>query len=162
MPLGSRTSSASRVTDCRWCQNSSVPLKLQSSFIFNPKTIWNGDMFRLSLLHLIFQSTMKYTTDWILYWCLYHHWDYYIYSCLRSSLLAEPSDNESETNGHLTRMWPRLIMNICPIFYGPVFSQCKLANSESWLHSHTCTQLSYLLWNQFLPDLPWKRIPGNK
>ena len=59
------------------------------------------------------------------------------------SPLAEPADNESETDGHLTRVGPRLIMNICLIFPGPVFSQCKVANSELLLHNHTCAQLSY-------------------
>ena len=59
------------------------------------------------------------------------------------SPIAEPADNESETDGHLTRMGPRLMMNICLIFPGPVFSQCKVANSELLLHNHTCAQLSY-------------------
>ena len=40
-------------------------------------------------------------------------------------------------------MGPRLIMNICLIFPGPVFSQCKVANSELLLHNHLCAQLSY-------------------
>ena len=72
-----------------------------------------------------------------------------IHNCLNPvfmsllSPLAEPADNESETDGHLTRMGPRLIMNICLIFPGPVFSQCKVANSELLLHNHTCAQLSY-------------------
>ena len=47
------------------------------------------------------------------------------------------------TDGHLTRMGPRLIMNICLIFPDPVFSHCKVANSELLLHNHTCAQLSY-------------------
>ena len=62
------------------------------------------------------------------------------------SPLTKPADNEndeSETDGHLTRMGPRLIMNVCLIFPGPLFSQCKVANSELLLHSHTCAQLSY-------------------
>ena len=36
-----------------------------------------------------------------------------------------------------------VIMTICLSFPGPVFSQCKVANSELLLHSHTCEQLSY-------------------
>ena len=89
-----------------------------------------------------------------------HDWLNHVFVSLLS-LLTEPAD-ESETDGHLTGMGPRLIMNICPIFYGPAFLLCQLAYSESWFHSHTCTWLSYLFWNQFSPDLPWRRIPGNK
>ena len=71
-----------------------------------------------------------------------HNWLNRVFMSLLSPL-AEPADNESETDGHLTRMGPRLIMNICLIFPGPVFSQCKVANSELLLHNHTCAQLSY-------------------
>ena len=71
-----------------------------------------------------------------------HNWLNRVFMSLLSPL-AEPADNESETDGHLTRMGPRLIMNICLIFPGPVFSQCKVANSELLLHIHTCAQLSY-------------------
>ena len=70
------------------------------------------------------------------------NWLNHVFMSLLSPLV-EPADNESETDGHLTRMGPRLIMNSCPICHGPVFSECKLANSESWLHSHKCTQLDY-------------------
>ena len=55
-----------------------------------------------------------------------YNWLNHVFMSLLSPL-AEPPDNESETDGHLTRMGPRLIMNICPIFYGPAFSQCQLA-----------------------------------
>ena len=71
-----------------------------------------------------------------------HNWLNRVFMSLWSPL-AEPADNESETDGHLTRMGPRLIMNSCLIFPGPVFSQCKVANSELSLHNHTCAQLSY-------------------
>ena len=66
-----------------------------------------------------------------------HNWLNHVFISLLSPL-AEPADNESETDGHLTRMGPRLIMTIRLIFPGPVFSQCKVANSESLLHCHTC------------------------
>ena len=71
-----------------------------------------------------------------------HNWLNHVFMSLFPPF-AEPADNELETDGHLTRMGPRLIMNICQIFPGPVFSQYKVANSELWLHSHTCAQLSY-------------------
>ena len=71
-----------------------------------------------------------------------HNWLNRVFMSLLSPL-AEPADNESETDGHLTRMGPRLIMNICLIFPGPVFSQWKVANSELLLHNHTCAQISY-------------------
>ena len=71
-----------------------------------------------------------------------HNWLNRVFMSLWSPL-AEPADNESETDGHLTRMGPRLIMNSCLIFPGPVFSQCKVANSELLLHNHTCAQQSY-------------------
>ena len=34
-------------------------------------------------------------------------------------------DRKLEDYGPLTRMGPRLIMNLCPIFHGLVFSRCK-------------------------------------
>ena len=71
-----------------------------------------------------------------------HNWLNHVFMSLLSPL-AEPADNESETDGHLAKMGPRLIMSICLIFPGPVFSQCKVANSELLLHNHTCAQLSY-------------------
>ena len=71
-----------------------------------------------------------------------HNWLNHVFMSLLSPL-AEPAENESEMDGHLARMGPRLIMTICLIFPGPVFSQCKVANSELLLHSHTCEQLSY-------------------
>ena len=74
-----------------------------------------------------------------------HNWLNRVFMSLLSPL-AEPADNESETDGHLTRMGPRLIMNICLIFPDPVFSQCKVANSELLLHNHTCAQLSFCFY----------------
>ena len=71
-----------------------------------------------------------------------HNWLNRVFMSLLSPI-AEPADNESETDGHLTRMGPRLKMNICLIFPGPVFSQCKVAKSELLLHNHTCAQLNY-------------------
>ena len=71
-----------------------------------------------------------------------HNWLNRVFILLLSPP-AEPADNGSETDGQLTRMGPGLIMNICLIFPGPVFSQCKVANSELLLHNHTCAQLSY-------------------
>ena len=71
-----------------------------------------------------------------------HNWLNRVFMSLLSPL-AKPPDYESENDGHLTRMGPRLIMNICLIFPGPVSSQCKVANSKLSLHNHRCAQLSY-------------------
>ena len=131
------------MTDCRLCQYPLLPLKCHN--YFQSKTIWNWNALWLSLLHLVFSSPMKHTTDWM----------------MSLSPLAELIMNRKLTdNEHLTRKGPRLIMNISPISHGPVFSQCKLANSESWLYGHTCTQLWF--WTQFSPHLPWRRFPGNE
>ena len=51
------------------------------------------------------------------------NWFNHVFMSLLSPL-AEPADNESETDGHLTGMGPRMIMKICQVFYGPAFSQC--------------------------------------
>ena len=130
VPLDSRASAAGSVTGCRRCPNPFVPLTLQSSFIFNGKNMkWRYVWTVVITSHILITNEIP-------------NWLNHVFMSLLSPL-AEPADNESETDGHLTRMGPRLIMNICPIFHGPVFSQCKLANSESWLHSHKCTQLDY-------------------
>ena len=103
-----------------------------SKLIHFPKNNMKCRYVLLSLLHLI----ITLITNEI------HNWLNHVFMSLFSPL-AEPADNESETDGHLTRMGPRLIMNICLIFPGPVFSQCKVANSELLLHNYTCAQLSY-------------------
>ena len=117
------------VTGCTRCQNLFVPLK----FLSSSRNL--NDMKRKYVLTVVITSHTLITNK-------IHNWLNRVFISLLSPL-AEPADNESETGGHLTRMGPRLIMNICLIFPGPVFSQCKVANSELLLHDYTCAQLSY-------------------
>ena len=100
-------------------------------------------------IHFQSKNNMKWTfvltvviTSHILVTNEIHNWLNHVFMSLLLPL-AELADNESETDGHLTRMGPPLIMNTCLIFPDTVFSQCKVANSELWLYSHRCAQLSY-------------------
>ena len=133
MSLDKRTSTACRVTGCtRLYRCTVVRLKFLSSVIHFPK----NNMKRRYVLTVVITFHTLIPNE-------IHHWLNRVFMSLLSPL-AEPADNESETDGHLTRMGPRLIMNICIIFPGPVFSQCKVANSEFLLHNHTCAQVIVL------------------
>ena len=93
------------------------------------------------LIHFQSKNNMKWRyvlavviTSHILITNEIHNWLNHVFIL---SPLAEPTDNESETDVHLTRMGPRVIMNICLIFSGPVFCYC---------------------WNQFSSGIPlWRK-----
>ena len=111
-----RTSAACRVTGCGVKMR--LYLKISELIHFQSK---NNVKMRY-VFTVVITSNILITTE-------IHNWLNHVFMSLLSPL-AEPADNESVTDGHLTGMGTRLITNICLNFPDPVFSQCKVANFE--------------------------------